>query len=159
MQINLNLGCGAELIRRPGWVNLDLEPRAAGALRGDAYALPYEDGSVDAIVTSHLLEHLDVPRALAEWRRVLKPGGRVLACVPDASREKEWIGYHLAEARERGDGASHHHMADLTQASLEASLGRAGFDDVRREDPMLRWELPGKADWQACASGRAPRCA
>lgn len=150
----LNLGCGAETITRRGWVNADAEPRKPGVVSADAYALPFADAEFDAVVTSHVLEHLDVSRALAEQHRVLKPGGEVLACIPDKEHEKEWLGYHLAEVRERGGGAGHQHISDMTQAELEAALRAAGFDDVRAVSPLERWELPGKAWWQAAASGR-----
>jgi 2-polyprenyl-6-hydroxyphenyl methylase/3-demethylubiquinone-9 3-methyltransferase len=46
---------------------------------GSAYALPFEDGSVDAVVISDVLEHLhDLPTAVSEIARVLRPGGMVL---------------------------------------------------------------------------------
>lgn len=151
----LNLGCGSETIDRPGWENIDLEPRAPRVIAADCLALPHQDESVDGVVTSHLLEHLpDTGAALREWARVLRPGGELLVCVPDADLEKEWIGFHLAEARERGGGGSHEHAVDLTQASLELALRDAGLVDVVKVDPAARWELPGKADWQAVASGR-----
>jgi SAM-dependent methyltransferase len=46
---------------------------------GDAYDLPYDDGTFDAAMSSQVFEYLDdVPKALGEMFRVLKPGGRVL---------------------------------------------------------------------------------
>eukprot|EP00050_Salpingoeca_kvevrii_P007611 m.297346 g.297346 ORF g.297346 m.297346 type:complete len:283 (+) comp13594_c0_seq1:290-1138(+) len=46
---------------------------------GSAYKLPFADGSLDAVIMSDLLEHLhDVPAALAEVVRVLRPGGLLL---------------------------------------------------------------------------------
>lgn len=43
------------------------------------------DGSCDFVIACHLLEHAHDPiRALLAWRRVLKPGGRVLCILPDA---------------------------------------------------------------------------
>ena len=44
------------------------------------------DQSVDAVWSSHNLEHLyahEIPAALGEFRRVLKPGGFVLITTPD----------------------------------------------------------------------------
>ncbi len=47
--------------------------------RGDATALPYEDASVDAVVLTAVLGEIpDREAALAEIRRVLKPGGRLV---------------------------------------------------------------------------------
>ena len=56
------------------------------ALLANAMELaPLPDGSQDFVVASHVLEHLDNPvKALFAWRRVLRPGGRLLLVVPDA---------------------------------------------------------------------------
>lgn len=46
----------------------------------DAQAIPYEDGAFDAVIANHMLYHVpDLPHALAELRRVLKPGGMLFA--------------------------------------------------------------------------------
>ena len=51
---------------------------------GAADALPLPDASVDAAVTTQVLEYVaDLPGALAEMRRVLRPGGRVLILDTD----------------------------------------------------------------------------
>lgn len=45
---------------------------------GDATQLPYQDGEFDAIVSTQVLEYVpDVHAALAEFHRVVRPGGRV----------------------------------------------------------------------------------
>ncbi len=51
---------------------------------GDAAArLPLEDGSVDAVTCFDAINHLpDRRRVLVEWRRVLRPGGRLLFTDP-----------------------------------------------------------------------------
>jgi len=55
----------------------------ATALRGTAYALPFDDDSFDRIVAAEVLEHLpDDRRAMAELFRVLKPGGLMAVTVP-----------------------------------------------------------------------------
>lgn len=51
---------------------------------GDATALPFHDDSLDYVVSSHVLEHVANPiAALAEWYRVLRPGGIIYMVVPD----------------------------------------------------------------------------
>lgn len=46
---------------------------------GDAYGLPYDTCTFDVAMSSQVFEYLDdVPKALGEMYRVLKPGGRVL---------------------------------------------------------------------------------
>lgn len=51
--------------------------------QGDATALEYGDDSFDVVIASDVLEHLvDERKALAEWNRVLKPGGHLIIFVP-----------------------------------------------------------------------------
>jgi len=51
---------------------------------GHAGALPFHDHSLDYVVASHVLEHVaDPAAALAEWRRVTRPGGIIYLVVPD----------------------------------------------------------------------------
>jgi len=47
--------------------------------QGDAENIPFEDGSFDAVVNRHVLWTLPDPhKALTEWKRVLRPGGRLV---------------------------------------------------------------------------------
>lgn len=51
----------------------------------DAQALPFADSSFDVILAPHMLYHVpDRQRALAELRRVLRPGGRLVAVTNSA---------------------------------------------------------------------------
>jgi ubiquinone/menaquinone biosynthesis C-methylase UbiE len=53
-------------------------------IAGDVYQLPFEDNSVDCVLFSEVIEHLDHPEsALAEIRRVLQPEGRVIIIFPN----------------------------------------------------------------------------
>ena len=73
-----------QLRARPGlrYVSADLvSPRAMDKV--DITALPYADAGFDAILCSHVLEHVDDDRgAMREMRRVLAPGGWALVMVP-----------------------------------------------------------------------------
>lgn len=68
------------------WIVADADAARAD-VGADVTALPFRDGSFDAIKATELLEHVpDVPAALAECRRVLRPGGRLVATVPFLER-------------------------------------------------------------------------
>ena len=55
----------------------------AGAVQGSALALPFAAGSFDRVIASEVLEHVaDDLAALAELRRVLRPGGALAVTVP-----------------------------------------------------------------------------
>lgn len=73
--VDPNPGMRAEAQRRA--------PRAR-FVDGNAYSLPFPDGSLDAITCERVFQHLDQPeRATAEIARVLRPGGRVVVTDTD----------------------------------------------------------------------------
>jgi arsenite methyltransferase len=56
----------------------------AGIDDGDALELPYPEGTFDAAVSTQVYEYVaDIPQALSELRRVLRPGGRALVLDTD----------------------------------------------------------------------------
>ncbi|MGQ9888880.1 MAG: class I SAM-dependent methyltransferase [Aggregatilineales bacterium] len=55
-------------------------PQRAHTAQADAQHLPYPDGAFDVVMANHMLYHVpDIPQALQECRRVLKPDGVFLA--------------------------------------------------------------------------------
>jgi SAM-dependent methyltransferase len=87
----------------------------------DAQALPFRDGAFDAVLSVNVLEALpDRPRALAELRRVLRPGGRALVAHDDW----ESLAYTGAD-RELGRRAVRAYAA-ATVGSSAASDGQMG---------------------------------
>jgi demethylmenaquinone methyltransferase/2-methoxy-6-polyprenyl-1,4-benzoquinol methylase len=65
--------------QKPADIGLNTPP--SGYVAGDALTLPFVNDSFDALVNGFLLRNLvDLPQALREFYRVLKPGGR-LACL------------------------------------------------------------------------------
>jgi SAM-dependent methyltransferase len=92
----LNVGCGYPLRQKlhrhfhgPEWreIRLDLDPAVQPEIVCSITDMgPVADDSVDAVWSSHNLEHLarhEVPLALAEFIRVLKPQGLLLLTLPD----------------------------------------------------------------------------
>jgi SAM-dependent methyltransferase len=57
---------------------------------GDVEALPFEDGSFDLVLANYMLYHVpDVERAIAQLRRVLRPGGTLLAATNGPGHMRE----------------------------------------------------------------------
>jgi SAM-dependent methyltransferase len=80
----LDVGCGAKpyypfFIRASEYVGVDASHPAAD-LHGPVERLPVDDASFDVVLCTQVLEHADDPvQAVRELRRVVRPGGRVLA--------------------------------------------------------------------------------
>jgi arsenite methyltransferase len=114
-------------------------PAAPVQLRiGSATDLPYEDQSFDAVVTTQVLEYVsDIPAALAEIRRMLRPGGRVLVLDTDWDS----IVWHCRDypRMERVLAAWQEHLADpYLPRSLGRRLRAAGFTvEAPRVIPLL----------------------
>lgn len=80
----LNIGAGGNRI--PGWLNLDLAPSPGVTFMDASLRWPFRDGSIDAILCEHMIEH--VPKSLAihmlaEMRRTLRPGAWARIVTPD----------------------------------------------------------------------------
>ena len=109
--------------------------RAAGldevkTLAASALALPLPDHSFDLVVNGYMLDLLpreDIPRALSEFKRVLRPGGRVVLSnmtVGERRRHRVW------------DWAYEHGVvltANCRGVLAAPVLAELGFADVSRE--------------------------
>lgn len=139
----LDIGCGeGELARHlpsGGWVGLDssaemLARAPRPAVHAEATALPFADGSFGSVALLYVLYHLPEPaRALAEARRVLRPGGLVAVAVPSRHDSPELA--HALPAR-----------ALTFDAELAPGMLEGRFVDVQIE----RWDaalltLPDRA--------------
>lgn len=137
----LEVGCGngalLEGLRALGWrcTGLEIDPRAVavarrrgldvgcGTLRADSFA----PESFDAVVMSHVIEHVRDPRELlARCLRVLKPGGRLSLLTPNLRSfghrrfGADWL--HLDPPR---------HLHLFTAEALAEAVRDAGFGPAR----------------------------
>jgi SAM-dependent methyltransferase len=136
-----------ELVRRHGLRAVAIDPlplhctlaRAAiveagldiDVAEGSAEALPLEDGSVDWIWCRDVLSHVDVYRGLAEFARVLLPGGAVVAYVTLPTGRLE-----PREAAELEDACA---LAGFSESDLEGAARAAGLAQRRVDRLGSEW--------------------
>jgi ArsR family transcriptional regulator len=102
-------------VGRSGLTNVEVR-------QGRAESLPIPAGSCDAVFAFHLLRHLRRPaEAVAEFARVLKPGGRVVVVELEP---------HSVRALRAATGSVH---LGLPRETLRGALRRAGFTELRFE--------------------------
>lgn len=122
-------GCLAKTFkRRFDYLSVDRE-RGHAMKVADIMNLPFADGSFDAVVCNHVLEHVDDDRrAMAELHRVLKPGGWASLLVPmrDDVPTDEDPKVTDPEERLRRFGQEDH--VRLYGYDFPVRLGLAGFD-------------------------------
>lgn len=86
--LRLNVGCGSRTL--PGYFNCDIQrnpdaPRDPDLLC-DAKAIPLPDGCAAELMAIHVFEHFyrwEVEAVLAEWGRLLRPGGLLVLELPN----------------------------------------------------------------------------
>jgi SAM-dependent methyltransferase len=146
----LHPGCGGEKL--PIWLEgaietrLDIDPRVEPDIVANIIDMG-DIGTYDIVYTAHTLEHLyqhEVPVALAEFMRVLNPGGVVMIFVPDlegVSPDDEFLyespggpicGRDLFYGPTRYVECNMYyaHHTGFIQKTLEAELSKAGFSKV-----------------------------
>lgn len=137
----LDLGCGSgELLGRMqslGWQaeGIDVDPVAAEAARRKGFKVStgslseqkFPDSSFDAVVMSHVIEHVHQPLALIkEVRRILKPGRRLVIATPNARS----LGHRMLRAQWPFLDPPRH-LQVFTPRALKALMIAAGFQDLR----------------------------
>jgi len=85
--MNLHLGCGNRHLS--GFINVDRKDdwhTKPPDVEADIFSrLPFDDGSAEMIVAIHVFEHAyryDAETIMADWVRVLKPGGLMILELP-----------------------------------------------------------------------------
>jgi SAM-dependent methyltransferase len=95
----------------------------------DAHNMPFFRGDFDAVVGSSVLHHLDVPVALRECCRVLRPGGTITFTEPNMLNPQVWVMINVKCLKHIW------HVSPTERAffswKLRAQLREAGFTDIR----------------------------
>jgi len=136
----LEIGCGAgDLLvqmKEIGWqtVGIDFDPAAIAAANqrgldvrvGDLDAQAFPDESFDVVLMNHVLEHLPEPQySMREIRRILRPGGRLIAVTPNFD---SWGSSHFGKNWRGLEPPRHLHLFNRQSATLLAQI--AGFTVV-----------------------------
>jgi SAM-dependent methyltransferase len=118
---------------------------------GDAEAMPFPDGAFDAVVSNFGVHHVPRPeRALAEARRVLRPGGRVAFATWAAPADN--IAWHLLLDAIRLHGDPDAARAPVSGGGLGSEeavrrvLNEAGFATQAAELLRRKWRLVHPGD-------------
>jgi ubiquinone/menaquinone biosynthesis C-methylase UbiE len=157
--MKLNLASGTD-IRPAPWVNLDVVKRWPLAARecdvlwdARTQSIPFPDGSADEAYAGYLFLHLAPhhhDRVLADIRRVLQPGGRLVVGEvemdavmrrwlesPNDARAAELIWGEQGELpnaneEQRRLAEFDKHCHGYSEKTLRAFLNRGGFPNARR---------------------------
>ncbi|HLY19773.1 MAG TPA: class I SAM-dependent methyltransferase [Bryobacteraceae bacterium] len=162
----LEIGCGngrftSLLIPRVDW-GVDINPREVelcarsstiyrrvGCM--DARRLEFADGVFATVFANCVVEHIpDLPRVLAECRRVLRPGGSFIATVPLAEMNRHLLLRTAWYGRLRAGQLRHLNL--LAERDWMAALTEAGFSIIQTE-PYLSahmCELWDRVDGPLC---------
>jgi ubiquinone/menaquinone biosynthesis C-methylase UbiE len=138
LDVGSSVGCVIEAALKRGWqaVGIDVSASAVEFCRERnlpcrlvaGATLPFPDHSFDVLTAWHVIEHVEnVESTLAEWFRVLRPGGVMALETPDAAspivrvRGSKYRKFWAPE-----------HTYTFTPRTLAAFIERAGLDVLNR---------------------------
>lgn len=135
----LDFGCGGGFllsnIKCRGKVGVELNPHARGyclEYNGiDAYASldEVEDGAFDVVISNHCLEHVKSPyETIEKLKRKLRPGGRIVICVPIDSYTYAWSPNDICN-----------HLYSFSPMNLGNILQAAGFVKIESRKLLHKW--------------------
>jgi SAM-dependent methyltransferase len=112
--------------------------RGVDAHVADVQSLPFPDASFDVVLAAWMLYHVpDLPRALSEISRVLRPGGRLVAVTNAADHLRELFAlggidhWELPFGAENAEALLCHHFARVERRDAYGTVAFADIDAVR----------------------------
>ena len=149
--VGLDAASGALEAARATLAERDL-PARVELTDGDVMSLPFDDGTFDVAHAHQVLQHLSDPvGALAEMRRVTRPGGIVavrdavysaMAWYPEPEGMKLWRSVYMATARANGGEPD-------AGGRLLAWARRAGFAEVTASASTWCYATAADRAWQS----------
>lgn len=141
--MKLHLGSGKRFI--PGFKHIDIVEFPHVDIVSTIDSLPMiQDNSVDLIYNCHVAEHFNkkqVPLVLAEWYRILKPGGILRTAVPDFEQLSKLYSSGKVTLDEihgpvfgRQDALYNFHWIAFDELKLTKFLQDAKFSNIKRYD-------------------------
>lgn len=96
--------------------------------QADATALPFEDGSFDAVIAMHMFYHLTDPsKRVAEMYRVLKPGGFLAVTTNGAENMRELYALTTVFGSAPADPAGAAFGYDAAERFMQAQFGNVSM--------------------------------
>ena len=140
----LDVGCG--LNKHPDAIGVDRSPRSRADVLCDLdhFPYPFADASFDELRAVHVIEHLsDVIRAIEEFHRLVRPGGRIFLATPHYTDFSSFCDpthrWHLTSFSFRYFGERHGGFGYYSPVKLREISVRVGLLDS--------WTVIGEQDW------------
>jgi 2-polyprenyl-6-hydroxyphenyl methylase/3-demethylubiquinone-9 3-methyltransferase len=161
----VDAGCGGGLlaphVERLGYRHVGVDLRGSGLrqsaargvspVTGDVTALPLADGAADVVVAGEILEHVtDLPAAVAELCRVLRPGGLLVLDTVNDTRLGRFVTVTLGERVGAAPPGIHDPALFVDPGELTTQCAKHG---VRLRVRGLRPSVPGLLRWLFLPTG------
>ncbi len=152
----LDVGCG--ILKYPGAIGLDRNPRSRADVLADLdhFPYPFRDNSFDHVRAVHVIEHVsDVIHTIEEFARLVKPGGSIYIATPhytdfssfcDPTHKWHLNSYSLRYFGEDNAGFGYYSDTKLKQTKVHLRLlafwRYLGFEFLVNHFPRFRrfWE-------------------
>lgn len=133
-------------VERVDHLTVDLDSPLA-TMRADITRLPFDDGSFDLILCSHMLEHVpDDGAALGELSRVLRPHGTAIIQVPPSPLEETYEDPSATSPKSRKRAFGQYDHVRICGADYHGRLEDGPFQ-VAEMDYVERFDAPARAEY------------